>query len=554
MTRERPIRSFLPAATALWLLVALPAFAQEGPLPDLFSDVIDVRVVNVEVVVTDRKGNRIQGLEPGDFELLVDGTPTPISYFTEVDDGLARATADDGIGSVPALAAEEPVGTNYLIFVDDLFAIAQRRNRVLDHLAQDLDRLGPADRVAVVAFDGRELDRLTDWTNSLDEIENALVRARERKALGLENKFGLGVHTRRSVMAAAGTLRSFADAPGRKVMLLLADGWDTLIDLWNPRSLWVTRFQGDIATGLSDLYAPLVHAANLVGYSLYPIDVAGPRPGCANRLGPIRRSDSLRDRSGSRSPREDAVLANEPSVNQGTGCQQDAEFDTFAGTPEGLPPSERRWHDVLQYLADETGGLPMINSFSNKALAETAADTRSYYWLGFDPPRNEDDQLHDIEVRVAGRQGLRARAREHYLDMSKATETTMLVEGSLLFGGSPGAQSVEVRFGSPRKAGFRKLFVPMEVTVPLEDLELLPLDGRWRNELEFQITLMNEFGDLSSPPARKIPVVAAREPAAGEVFVYETELRITKGAHRYVAAFFDPLTGAIMSTSGDVGH
>ena len=29
---------------------------------------------------------------------------------------------------------------------------------------------------------------------------------------------------------------------------------------------------------------------------------------------------------------------------------------------------EHRFHDVLRFLADETGGLPMINSFSNKAL------------------------------------------------------------------------------------------------------------------------------------------------------------------------------------------
>ncbi len=546
---------FGTAVTSALILAAFPAVAQETQLPDLFSDVIDVRVVNVEVVVTDRKGNRITGLQPGDFELLVDREPVPIDYFTEIDDGRALAPTDAGVDNVPSLTADEPAGTNYLIFVDDLFAIQQRRNRVLTHLAQDLARLGPADRVALVAYDGRDLTLITDWTSSPDRIEDAVRQARRRKARGHLYAYGMGTDrgdkTRRSVMAAAGAVRSFANAPGRKVMLLLIEGWATVSDSWDFRSSFAAASAG---VTLDRLYGPLVNAANLVGYSLYPIDVAGPRPGCANRLGPIRRSDSLRDRSGSRSPREDAVLANEPSVNQGTGCQQDAEFDTFAGTPEGLPPSERRWHDVLQYLADETGGLPMINSFSNKALAETAEDTRSYYWLGFDPPRNEDDQLHDIEVRVAGRQGLQARAREHYLDMSKATETTMLIEGSLLFGGSPGAQSVEVRFGSPRKAGFRKLFVPMEVTVPLEDLELLPLDGRWRNELEFQITLMNEFGDLSSPPARKIPVVAAREPAAGEVFVYETELRITKGAHRYVAAFFDPLTGAIMSTSGDVGH
>lgn len=43
----------------------------------------------------------------------------PVSYFTEVDNGLARATSGDRIGSVPALAPEEPVGTNLLIFLDE---------------------------------------------------------------------------------------------------------------------------------------------------------------------------------------------------------------------------------------------------------------------------------------------------------------------------------------------------------------------------------------------------------------------------------------------------
>ncbi|MCE2558962.1 MAG: hypothetical protein J4F98_10210 [Acidobacteria bacterium] len=135
------MRSFTLAIAALGLTV-IPAAAQDSPLPDLFSDVIDVRVVNVEVVVTDRKGNRITGLQPGDFELLVDREPVRIDYFTEIEDGRALAPTDTGVDNVPSLTADEPAGTNYLIFVDDLFAIQQRRNRVLTHLAQDLARRG----------------------------------------------------------------------------------------------------------------------------------------------------------------------------------------------------------------------------------------------------------------------------------------------------------------------------------------------------------------------------------------------------------------------------
>ncbi len=502
-------------------IAAVPVWGQESPLPELFSDTIDVRVVNVEVVVTDRKGRRVRGLQAKDFELLVDGEQMPIRYFTEIDDGRAKTPIDDRTGEVPTLTPDEPVGTNYLIFIDEVSAIRQNRNRILQHIEEDLAALGPADRVALVAFDGRGLTRITDWTGSPDEIEAALSRARDRPALGLLNKFGLGWKTRRSVMAAAGTVRSFAEAPGRKVMLLLAAGWDTQVDLWNPRVLWVL---GLTDASLADLYGPLVHAANLVGYSLYPIDIGG--------AGPARPND--------------------PRANH-------REFGlTGLAAPWGGRPDEpedpQRWRDVLRYLADETGGLPMISFLSNKALAETSEDTRSYYWLGFEPPRAEDDALRDIRVRVIDRPGLRLRSRRNYMDMSKSTEVTMLVEGALLFGGAPGVTALEVQFGSPEKAGLRKIAVPMEVRIPLKDLTMLPVGGQWMNELEFRVTVIDEYGDHSETPIDKIPIHGSRAPSPGDIFVYETDLVMRKRPHRYVAAIHDPLSGAILSASGEVGR
>ena len=514
------LRTF--AAAAL-ILTALPAAAQDSPLPDLFSDVIDVRVVNVEVVVTDRAGNRIRGLQPGDFELHVDGETVPIDYFTEIDEGRALEASDEGVGSLPALTPDEPVGTSYLVFIDDLFAIKQRRDRVLARLEQDLVRLGPADRVAVVAHDGHELTLLTDWTGARDEIETALLEARERKPYGLMYRYGMGYErgdkTRRSAMAAAGAMRSFANAPGRKVMLLLIEGWATVSDTWDFRSAYAAASSG---VTLDRLYGPLVNAANLVGYSLYPIDLPG-----------------LQGAPGS------------PIAGFGTAGVAPAGSIGGYAMWRGVP--ERRFHDVLQFLADETGGLPMINSFSRKALAETAADTRSYYWLGFEPPRNEDDRLRDIAVRLPRHQGLRVRTREHYLDMSRATEVGMLVEGALLFGGSPGAESLEVSFGEPTKVGLLKLDLPMTVAFPLEDVELLPVDGQWMNELEFRIRLMNKWGHQAAPPAVKIPVVIPKEPTRGDFFIFEMDLKIRKREHRFVAAVYDPLTGELLSTRGTVG-
>ncbi len=464
---------FLIVPFAILGLAASPGAGQDVPLPDLFADTIDVRVVNVEVVVTDHEGYRIQGLEASDFELLVDGQPVPISYFTEVDDGHAMTSLEDGwppntrearARNVPLLDLDEPVGTNFLIFMDQFSVVRRYRERVLDRLSEELHLLRPEDRVAIVAFDGGNVSLLLDWTNSQADIENALHQARPRKAR-LSRITAPGPPFRqagRALMAATATVRSFAAVRGRKVMLLLADEW---------------RVQ-DLRS-----YDRLIDAANLVGYTLYPI------------------------------------------------------------VPHGQ-------HGLL---AHETGGLAVVGTKPKEVLGLVADDVRYYYWLGFEPPRGEDDALHDIEVRVVGRPDLRVWSRLNYLDMSRSAEVTMLVEGSLLFGGTPGSDSLEVRFGTPEKAGYRRVTLPMEVTIPLDDVTLLPMGGKWMNELELRVSVINEDGDRSETPVSTILILGSSAPLPGDYFVYETELLIRRREHRYIAAVHDPLTGAILSASGTIG-
>ena len=507
----------LRATTAALLLAAVPAAGQESPLPDLFSDVIDVRVVNVEVVVTDRKGHRIRGLEPSDFELRVDRKPVPITYFTEIDDGYARSSVDGGTQASASLAADEQMGTSYLIFIDDLHALRHHRNRVLRGLEQDLGLLSPVDRVAVVAFDGSSVSILLDWTNSGSRIIEALGKARGREAYGRPKQFDLGTrpdHIRRTVMAAATTIRSLADAPGRKVMLLLTQDWSRTNDFRANRA------------SMENLYSPLVHTANRVGYSLYPIDLPGPRP----------------------KPRMVSSSYHDPVF----GLYGPRFRPNYTGR-YAFPSYETEEHDVLRYLARQTGARAMLNSYRDRALSETVADTRSYYWLGFEAPGTEEDQLHRIKVRLPSHRGLRVRNRKHYRDTSRDTELSMRLESSLLLGGSPGADTLEVRFGTPRKTGLLAVTVPLQVTIPLDGVTLLPMDGRWMTELELRVAFLNRFGRLSMQPIRKIPVVKIDEPVPGDVLVYETELRMRKPRHRYVAAVYEPISGAILSASGQLG-
>src|SRR4051812_30152783 len=97
---------------ALVVLAATSLAAQQQPsseLPKLVES-IDVKVINIDVVVTDRKGNPITGLTKDDFELYENGQPKLISTFYEVQGKKATNVSITPPGSetpVTAVPAEE---------------------------------------------------------------------------------------------------------------------------------------------------------------------------------------------------------------------------------------------------------------------------------------------------------------------------------------------------------------------------------------------------------------------------------------------------------------
>src|SRR5687768_11333164 len=92
------MRGPLPFAAVLLCALAAPAAPQQAtqpapaPAEQTFFEVIDVRVVNVEVVVTDREGKPVPGLAREDFELLENGRPVEINYFHAESAAAADAT------------------------------------------------------------------------------------------------------------------------------------------------------------------------------------------------------------------------------------------------------------------------------------------------------------------------------------------------------------------------------------------------------------------------------------------------------------------------------
>jgi Ca-activated chloride channel homolog len=75
------------AAIFCFTFYGFPAFAQQQPRAQAPANSIrvDVQRVNVGVIVTDTKGNFVEGLREQDFQILDSGNPQPITDFAPID-------------------------------------------------------------------------------------------------------------------------------------------------------------------------------------------------------------------------------------------------------------------------------------------------------------------------------------------------------------------------------------------------------------------------------------------------------------------------------------
>ncbi len=538
-------RHLLTAGLLTSLLVtAGPSWASaDTEAPPAFGDIVDVRVVNLEAVVT-RKGEKVTGLSADDFTLLVDGKETPIEYFSEVSEGRAVARYG-GSGTLPTLPPGEAVGTRYLLFVDDYFAIPSYRNRLLRDLSEQLTFLAPEDRMAIVAFDGDRVEMLSSWTRSLPQLQAALTQATNRRAYGLQRRseqrqfdnllrantrFGFGGNlstadgldlqrgdeiswqVSRVVGGATSALRAFARPQGRKVMLLASGGWPFGFE-WVSGSFSNSAFLYGSRLGES-LFRPLVETANRLGYTLYPID-----------------------------------LNNSQLIHRGS-----AEFGNLAFAEYVADRDlERDWfeEDSLVYLADATGGLAFLDGARSASLERVVEDTRAYYWIGFTPDWLENDQRHKVELVAKGK-GLKVRSRRSFSDLSRQSENDLLVESAQLFDLPLPGGELGVSVGTPNKAGFRKVVLPVRLEIPLDLVTVIPQGEGYAAHLEMRVAATDSEGDRAPVSSQPIEIRGARTPGEESVAVFDTQLRLRRQPHRVLISVYDPLSGNLISKRFDV--
>jgi VWFA-related protein len=491
---------------AFLLAQTLPLAAQEqaaGPQVQVFGEQIDVRVVNVEAVVTDGEGKLIRGLAAKDFRLLVDGKEVPIEYFTEIVEGTSATTETASAGAAPPVTAGEEVGRSYLVYIDEPFAIAEVRDAALEKLERDLTLLKGGDQMAVLAFDGSRIHVLSGWTGDRAALSAALVHARRRPAAGnqaiaqqrklrqdvewildnaesfepdqiaafLEDTSGrISPEARtqlgKTAAAAAGALRGFETPFGRKVLLFVSGAWSMKV--------------------APQLYRPMVEAANRLGYTIYAVDAA---------------------------------------------------------------KSEARDVSALDALARATGGRVAVSA-KMEVFRQVVADTGSYYWLGFTPTWKADDRHHRVEV-APRRADLEVRARTGFSDLSRRTENAMKAESVLLFGGAEQDRRLIVQLGEPRRAGRGRVEIPVIVGVPVESLVLTPQRTGFIAEAPLAVAALDESGGRAELPTSRLKVEIETPPRAGTFARFRTVVKLRDAGQRLVFTVHDSVHGTSLWGQAD---
>jgi VWFA-related protein len=460
------------AATLAW---AMPVSGQVEPA-DSFAETIEVQVVTLEVVVTDKDGRRVHGLPADAFRVRMDGEEIPIQYFSELGARRAALEAGEGGPAPPAASARPPV--NFLIFIDDHVTLERNRDFTLIRLRRELELLGPEDRMAIVAYDGRKLRILSPWTQSRERLDAALDEAMARPAVGikwvaLQRMEGfvanwVGNATRRSVLATASSMRSLPQPDGRKVLLLIAGSWDPA-ELERAETFSPWCLSGPCAGNW--VLASLTDTANLLGYTIYAVDVEG------------------RD------------------VQQSWAREQ-------------------RLQATLSVLARETGGLTLLDGERRSMLSIAAADSRSYYSLGIAPRNLEAESYHRIEVTIR-QPGLEARSRESFVAASQRRRRELETLNTLLLDGDRIDPGFPVTKGPPEPAPARRMQVPVSIFVPVGEMEWLEQDGRHVARFQVQFATLDSRGNSSDVESHEVTVESGGPPRFGELehLTYDLELR-----------------------------
>lgn len=543
-----------PTGTVLLVLAAVVAgwaaaprlAAQEKPgagsAPFIARE--GVSVTNLDVVVTDGKGNRVTGLKKEDFVIVEDGVELPVSNFTAIEQGrfllppeeLAAPAAPEA-APTPAAAPLPAPKTRIVIFIDNLHITPFDRNRVLRNVETFVRDAIKGDVEGMIVTFNRTLKVRRKFTNDGRDLSDILKQIEEESALGSQTDSERrdvikAIDDSNSADQAVGRVRGYVQSlendlkftfdamkttinqlsgvEGRKIMVHVSGGLPQSpgLELWsyvqarypNSTSYSMGQFEFDKTTS----YLGIIQAANSAGVSMYAIDAAG------------------------------LTVDSNVTAEQRTTSQR---IDTFI--------ERNNLQNMLILMAEETGGRAIINRNDvGIALKDMEKDYTSYYSLGYRSVRSGLDRPHKVDVKLKAKKGLTILARRSYVEKGFDTKVREGVTSALFFSRDDNPLGAALTVGDPvpDRGNF---IVPILIKVPFSRIAMLPEGAKARGRLVFYFVVVDSEGKQSELTSQPVMVELDAKTLAAQSkrdFLYDVKLVMIPGGQKLSLAIRDDIT------------
>lgn len=520
---------------------------QKEPPVQLSTELIELRAV-----VTDKQGRIVQNLTKGDFELLENGKPQNIGFFSVEQVG--------AVGPVPVLGAEK--GRRSISFLVDtlnttttnLVLAKQALRRFID------EQLSESDQVAIFnsSANSGPLGRFLKDRNLLRHAANsispsqffrtsrfspylaALITKGEPNAvdLGIEImkreeriEFQSRAEAERQVQLKAlnvlaeasyrrkgliGVIRAvtarMAGLAGQRILILFSDGF-TLLSTGDAEV-------GDLQAAISD--------AVRAGVLIYTVDLKGLKPPAISDLSlPLMSVDT----------RTSALLERFQSASDG---------DLQSG---------------MNALGKDTGGDAIFNTNDMSGAVKGAlAANRVYYTLAYYPPETGGKGFRKIALRVKGNSDYSVRAQRGYLSNSphKEKDESLTPQQQLVKAMTaplPTSAIELAAWADHLEVGTDNSQVSLRVHIDGNGLDYAQQNDRYQIELELMAFVFDKAGKLVHSLSEKLTALIRSENlAAGKDggYDYAKRLALKPGFYEVRVGVREPRTGRIGTAAASV--
>lgn len=476
------------------LALALTFTASQQHAQEFFSETVEVRVTNVEAVVTDRSGKPVPNLTRDDFEVYEDGVRQEITNFSEMREEVLSSSSG-AAPSQPATAADAPRDLRrrlIAVFVDNATLEMGNRNAILPELRRFLrENVRTGDSVSLLSWSNSltvDLEPTSDvaainaavdkiaqrtaeaggnWRADMEgEMNDALREYQSRgeppepivfRSIADAYATRVSNDMRRKTAALESIIASMRGMDGRKVLVLLtqslaanpAEEVYNLLDSWSE--LLGRSFQLNPAAlarphEVQGLVTNVAAAANSSGITLYPIQASG------------KMADS-------------SFL----DASKSTRVTMRVPVHSNAST------------ETMHAIAQETGGTALTGS-TNFALAfnTISNDLRIYYSIGYRTGGERQNRMKNVEVRLK-KKGYTIRTRKSVVERTPSSEMSDAVTANLFH------QRDQNDLGISATAEG----MTMVITIPTQTLTLLPEGSDLTGKLSVFCAFLRQDGAVS---------------------------------------------------------